>query len=93
MERHLIQMRCARMLHAMAFQILLCHGRYPGRERLGDYDRLPLRSSIRMEPSVLTWLMLAPPIGFPRLAQLESGPFEFYQLVGITDAGLIRSIP
>jgi len=74
-----------RLLHAMAFQILLCHGRYPGREPLADYDRLPLRSSIRSEPSALTFLMLAPPIGFPRQAQLESGPFEFYQLVGITE--------
>jgi len=70
-----------RLLHAMTFQILLCHGRYPGREPLGDYHRLPLRSPIRSEPSALTFLMLAPPTGFPRQAQLDSGPFEFYQLV------------
>jgi hypothetical protein len=82
-----------RLLHAMAFQILLCHGRYPGRAPLGGYHRIPLRSSICAEPSVLTWLMLAPPIGFPRQAQLESGPFEFHQLVGITEgeAGYARS--
>jgi len=82
-----------RLLHAMAFQILLCHGRYPGRDPLSDYDRLPLRGSIRTEPSALTWLMLAPPIGFPRKAQLESGAFEFHQLVGITEteAGYARS--
>ena len=30
--------------------------------------------------------MLAPPTGFPREAQLESGPFDFFQLVGITEA-------
>jgi len=74
-----------RLLHAMTFQILLCHGRYPGRDPLGDYDRLPLRSSIRAEPSALTFLMLAPPIGFSRQAKLESGSFEFSQIVGITE--------
>jgi len=37
--------------------------------------------------------MLAPPMGFSRRAQLDSGPFEFYQLVGITEseAGYARS--
>lgn len=74
-----------RLLHAMTFQILLCHGRYPGRGPLGDYDRLPLHGSIRFEPSALTYLMLAPPSGFPRQAQLESGPFDFYQVTGITE--------
>ena len=59
---------------------------YPGREPLGDYHRLPLRSPIRSEPSALKYLMLAPPTGFPRQAQLDSGPFEFYQLVGITES-------
>ena len=75
-----------RLLHAMAFQILLCHGRFPGRDPLGDYDRIPLRGSIRPEDSAITILMFAPPTGFPREAQLESGSFEFYQMVGITEA-------
>jgi len=30
--------------------------------------------------------MLAPPSGFARRAELESGPFDFYQVVGITEA-------
>jgi hypothetical protein len=30
--------------------------------------------------------MLAPPVRFPREARLESGPFDFYQVVGISDA-------
>lgn len=81
-----VQWAIFRLLHVMAFQILLCHGCYPGREPLGDYDRLPLRSSIRPEPSALTFLMLAPPAGFPRRAQLESGPFDFYHVIGITEA-------
>ena len=75
-----------RLLHAITFQILLCHGRYPGQEPLADYDRLPLRGSIRSEPSALTYLMVAPPTGFPRQAKLDSGPFDFYQLVGSTEA-------
>jgi hypothetical protein len=83
---HAAQWAIVRLLHTMAFQILLCHGRYPGREPLGNYDRIPLRSSIRTESSALTWLMLAPPVGFARQGLLESGPFEFHQLVGITEA-------
>jgi hypothetical protein len=75
-----------RLLHLMAFQVLLCHGRYPGREPLSDFDRIPLRGSIRPERSSLSYLMLGPPIGFSREAQLESGAFEFYQVVGISDA-------
>ena len=75
-----------RLLHAMTFQILLCHGRYPGREPLSDFDRIPLRGSIRPEPSALTYLMLAPPTRFLREAQLESGSFDFYQVVGISEA-------
>jgi hypothetical protein len=73
-----------RLLHLTVFQILLCHGRYPDRD--ADFDRVPLRSSIRPEPSVLTYLMLAPPSRFPREVDLESGPFAFYQVVGISDA-------
>jgi len=75
-----------RLLHLMVFQILICHGRYAGQEPLGDFDRVPLRGSIRPEPSVLTYLMLAPPSAFPREVQLESGPFDFYQVTGISEA-------
>jgi hypothetical protein len=75
-----------RLLHLTVFQILLCHGRYPRRERLNDFDRIPLRGSIRPEPSILSYLFLAPPSGIPREAQLESGRFDFSQVVGISDA-------
>src|SRR6185503_1301014 len=74
-----------RMLHLLTFQILLCHGRYSGKEPLSDFDRIPLRESIRGKPSSLTWLLLAPPAGFDRSAQLDSGTFDFYQVVGITE--------
>jgi hypothetical protein len=75
-----------RLLHLMAFQILICHNRYQRSEPMGDFDRVPLRTSIWPEPSRLTYLMLAPPSSFPREALLESGPFEFYQVVGISEA-------
>jgi hypothetical protein len=70
----------------MAFQILLCHGRYRARGPMSDFDRVPLRASIRPEDSVLTNLMLAPPARLPREVELETGPFDFYQVVGISDA-------
>ena len=75
-----------RLLHLMTFQILLCHNRYPGRKSLNDYDRIPLREPIRGKDSVLTYILLAPPANFPREAQLESGSFAFYQVVGISEA-------
>ena len=75
-----------RLLHLMIFQILLCHGRYPGSEPLGDFHRIPLRAPIRPSGSALTHLMIAPPPHFPREAQLETGPFEFFQVVGVTES-------
>lgn len=75
-----------RLLHLMTFQILLCHDRYPGSDPLSDFDRIPLRAPIRPGHSILTHLMLAPPSRFPREMQLESGTFDFYQVVGITEA-------
>ena len=75
-----------RLLHLMVFQILLCHGRYESSPPLGEFDRIPLRGSICPEASVLTHLMLTLPSRFPQEALLESGPFDFYQVVGISDA-------
>lgn len=76
----------ARLLYLMVFQILLCHGRYPGKEPLGDFDRIPLREPICPGTSQLTYLMLVPPPRITREVQLESGPFDFYHVVGITEA-------
>jgi len=74
-----------RLLHLMTFQILLGYGRYPGRDPMTDFDRIPLRGPIRSGLSVLTHLMIAPPSRFPREARLDSGPFDFYQVVGISE--------
>ena len=73
-----------RLHYLMAYHLLVCHGRYPDREVLKDFDQIPLGTAIGTDPSELTWLMLAPPVGFPRLHHLVTGGFEFYQVVGIT---------
>ena len=74
------------LLKLMVFQILLCHGRFPGKEPLGDYHRLPIGGPIRSEASELTYLMMAPPAWLEGKGKLESGRFDFYQVVGITEA-------
>lgn len=75
-----------RLLYVMAYQLLVCAGRYPDRQPLRDYDRLPLGTSIGTEISALTWMMLAPPTGFPRRHAGQTGWFDFSQVVGISEA-------
>jgi hypothetical protein len=70
----------------LAFQILLASGGYEGKEPLGIGDRIPLGNPIDSEQSLLTWCMVAPPIGYPNSFQLASGKVELFQLVGITEA-------
>ncbi|WP_077022464.1 suppressor of fused domain protein [Fuerstiella marisgermanici] len=75
-----------RVQQIMAFQILLAHGRFPGRDLLDVFDRIPLRGPITPEPSQLTHIMVAPPVGDSPSFQLDSGHVDFLALVGITDA-------
>jgi len=75
-----------RLQHLMAFQILLCHGRYPGRNPISPYDRIPLRASITEASSELRWLILAPPTGFAAGFKLATGLVELYQAFGATQA-------
>jgi len=75
-----------RLQQMIAFQVLIAQGRFPNRKPMDDFDRVPLRAPLGPEPSVLTWLMLAPPTGFPRKARLQSGFFNFFQAVGISEA-------
>jgi hypothetical protein len=75
-----------RLLHLMAFQILIVHGKYPGRDSLGPNDRIPLRSSITPGPSEICWLILGPMETVPPRHQLESGWFEFDAVFGVTEA-------
>lgn len=75
------------LLHRlMAFQLLLAGGRYKDKTPLADFDRIPLGTPLGSQGSGLRWLMLGPPTRFPRRAQLESGHFDFTQVVGLTDA-------
>jgi len=74
-----------RLQHVVVFQILIACGRYPGRELLDLYDRIPLRGPISPEPSDLTWLMLAPPSGYTSAFQLPTGSVHILTVVGITD--------
>jgi hypothetical protein len=74
-----------RLLHVMAFQILLAHQRYPGREMLSAYDRIPLKAPL-VGDSKLTFLLVAPPVGVPPAIQLESGRFEFSHLAAVTES-------
>lgn len=75
-----------RIWQLMAYQILLSHGRYPGREPLGVFDRLPLRSPIWSEDSDLQYLMIAPADPSTGSQRLESGSFDLWRIVGITEA-------
>ncbi len=80
------QWAVTRLWYVMAYQILLCHGRYPERRPIKDYDQIPLNAPIGTEESALTWLLLAPPTGFSRRQQLRTGVFDFVQVVGISEA-------
>lgn len=75
-----------RLWQLMAYQILLCHDRYPGRGALGPFDRIPLRGPIWDGESDLQLLMLAPADPATGTHQLESGVFELVRVVGITEA-------
>lgn len=75
-----------RVQHILAFQLLLGHDRYPGRELLDYFHRIPLRASITPEASALTHMMVAPPSGYPDSFHLQSGSVDLLALVGITDA-------
>jgi hypothetical protein len=69
-----------------AFEILLAHERFPGRDRLSFGDRIPLGGPmVPQSQSLLTHLLVAPPADDRKLFQLESGCVDFIQLVGITE--------
>ena len=70
-----------------AFEILLAHNRYSGRERLGFGDRIPLRGPmVPQSESLLTHLLVAPPATLQKRFQLQSGWVELVQLVGVTES-------
>lgn len=69
-----------------AFEILLAHERFPGRDRLAPGARIPLGGPIVPESdSPLKWLLVVPPMDEAVSFDLESGRAEFLNVVGITD--------
>ena len=74
-----------RLQYLMAFQILLFHGRYPEREPLSPYDRIPLRNPIAAEPSDICWLILAPPETYATRFELASGWVNLFAVFGATE--------
>jgi len=71
----------------LAYQVLLCHGRYGEAEPLDYGDRLPAGGAIdASDDSVLRFMALAEPDHYPATGQLESGKFEFLHVIGISEA-------
>lgn len=69
-----------------AFEILLAHERFPGRDRLAPGARIPLGAPIIAgSDSQLKWLLVVPPMPDRASFDLESGRAEFLNVVGITD--------
>lgn len=81
-----------RLLHLMAFQILLVHGRYPNRGPMTLDDRIPLHGPITPEPSQIQWLMVAPAETCAARFNLASGWVDLYAIIGVTEeeAGYAR---
>jgi len=73
----------------LAFDILLCAGRYPGREYIGLNDRIPLRAPLNGNPScVLRNLVMTEPEDIPSEFQLPSGKVLLTSFTAISDAEL-----
>jgi len=75
-----------RLHHLIAFQILIACGRYPGRTLVDVHDRIPLGGPIRPPASELTWLVVAPPVGYESRFQLPTGHVDLRSIVGISEA-------
>jgi len=71
----------------LAFDLLLAHGRYPGREALGIGDRVPLQESIDgREDGLVRNLVLTEAEGIAAGFTLASGKVLLPSFTGITDA-------
>jgi hypothetical protein len=79
------QWAIGQVLEILAFQLLLAAGRFPGKDLLTCFDRIPLHDSINPSGSSrLTHLLVcATTDEFPE-QRLASGRFAFLRLVGIS---------
>jgi hypothetical protein len=68
----------------VAYQILLAHGRYPGKVVLGSWDWIDLRTPIDSAASLMTKILFIPSPNYGGPQQLSTGQFSFLQIVGLT---------
>ena len=70
----------------LAYQVLLCHGRFGDAAPLGYGHRVPAGGPINGNPdSPIRFLAIAKPEHYEPLAQLPSGRFDLLHVVGITE--------
>jgi hypothetical protein len=70
----------------LAYHVLLCHGRFGNATGLDYGDRIPIGGPIDGgKSSTLRYVAIAKPRHYPSVAQLDSGKFDFLQVVGITE--------
>lgn len=75
--------------HILAFDLLLCAGRYSGREPLSMHDRIPLRAPINGKPDCqVRNLVLGENEAVPQEFRLPSGLVILLGFTGITDTEL-----
>ncbi|MDZ4867221.1 MAG: suppressor of fused domain protein [Alphaproteobacteria bacterium] len=73
----------------LAFDILLCAGRYPGKGPLAVHDRIPLQTPLNRDPNcLLRNLVVTDAEGIPAVFQLPSGSVRLMAFTGLTDAEL-----
>jgi len=71
------------LLRLLAYNVLICHGRYGDIDPLDYGHRIPLGGPV-MPGSSITHVMLAEPEHYPVTHTLASGKFDFLHAVGIT---------
>lgn len=73
----------------LAFDLLLCAGRYPGKEFLGLHDRIPLRAPLNGNPAcVLRNLVMTEPENIPGEFRLPSGKVLLRGFTAVSDEEL-----
>lgn len=70
----------------LAYEVLLCHGRYEGFSSLDYGHRVPAGGAIDgSNNSIIRFLAIAKPKHYPATAQLDSGKFDFLHVIGVTE--------
>jgi hypothetical protein len=73
--------------HIAAYEVLLAHGRFPGRDAILIGDRIPVQIRDKTDRlSAIRRVLVVEPEFIPMRHRLASGELCFLQLVGITEA-------